>query len=318
MTRLLVIGASGLLGGEAVLAGVERGHEVVGVTAHVALYPPVGVSAVIADVTTPGVAIDLVRDVRPTWILNAAAAVDVDALETDPDRADRMNVHLPAILAEAAREAGSRFVHISTDSVFDGEAAQRYTENVEPHPVNVYGRSKWRGEQAVRALAPQALIARTTIFGWNATAKLSLAEWFLARLEAGVEVTGFTDAWFSPINTAHLVEELMDLLDKPGWGAPEGSFGGVLHLAGGECITKYEFGRRLAAVFGQDPEAIKPGRIVDHTFPAARSARACLDSSRAASILGHEAPSVDTGLARLRRDRVSGRWDALKRMGGIG
>ena len=260
-TRLLVIGASGLLGGEAVLAGVERGYEVVGVTAHTALHPPVGASAVIADVAAPGVASDLVHDVRPTWILNAAAAVEVDALESDPERADRLNCVSRRSLPTPPEPPDRGSSTSLRDSVFDGEVVQPYTEDIDPRPLNVYGRSKWRGEQGVGAVAPQALIARTTIFGWNATAKLSLAEWFLAQLESGLEVTGFTDAWFSPINTAHLVEELLNLLAKPAWGAPEGFSGGVLHLAGGECITKYEFGRRLAAVFGHDPEAIKPGRM---------------------------------------------------------
>ena len=315
-TRLLVIGASGLLGGETLLAAVERGYDTVGVSAHSLIRPPAGASAMIADVAAPGNADDLIRDVRPSLIVNAAASVDLDALESDPDWADHQNTQLPVLLARAAHIADARFVHVSTDAVFDGRHAQPYTEDDVPRPINVYGMSKLNGERAVTQANPDALTVRTTIYGWNASPKRSLAEWFLARMESGEGAVGFADAWFTPINTAHLVEQIFELLARPVWPVAVAA-NGVLHLAGGECVTKYEFGRRLAKAFGHDPEAIRPGRLEDHDFGAARAGWACLDSSRAASFLGHGAPSVDTGLARLRSDSDSGRRAALRQMGGI-
>ena len=312
---MLVVGSSGLLGGETMLAAVERGYDTVGVSAHSPIRPPAGASAMIADIAAPGTAGDLIRDVRPSVVVNAAASVDVDALELDPDWADRQNTQLPSLLAHAALAADARFVHVSTDAVFDGRLARPYTEGDVPRPINVYGTSKLNGERAVARANPDALTVRTTIYGWNASPKRSLAEWFLARMESGDGAVGFTDAWFTPINTAHLVEQIFDILASPVWPVAAAA-DGVLHLAGGECITKYEFGKRLARAFGHDPAAIRPGRLDDHGFAAARARWACLDSSRAASFLGHGAPSVDTGLARLRDDSESGRRAALRQMGG--
>ena len=225
---------------------------------------------------------------------------------SDPERANRQNTQLPALLAHAARGADARFVHISTDAIFDGHHRRPYTEEDVPRPINVYGMSKLNGERAVARADPAALTVRTTIYGWNASPKRSLAEWFLARMESGEGAVGFADAWFTPINTAHLVEQIFELLARPVWPLA-GASDGVLHLAGGECITKYAFGRRIAQAFGHDPETIRAGRLEDHVFTAARAGWACLDSSRAASLLGHRTPSIDTGLARLRSDSESGR-----------
>jgi dTDP-4-dehydrorhamnose reductase len=162
---------------------------------------------------------------------------------------------------------------------------------------------------------PSALVLRTTIYGWNAVDKQSLAEWFLAKLETGEAVAGFIDAWFTPINTAHLVEAILDLFASPGWPTSQ-AVGGVLHLGGGESITKFEFGQAVATTFGLDPRAIQPIRIADHVFAARRSGWACLDSSRAASILHRPPPTIKAGLSRLRLDRETGRRAELRRMGG--
>jgi dTDP-4-dehydrorhamnose reductase len=268
------------------------------------------VEALRADVSEPGVPDALVERVRPDWIVNCAAAIDADALETDEARADRVNHRLPAALAAAADASRARLVHVSTDLVFDGVARVPYTEDDEPAPVNVYGRSKLAGERAVLAQAPDSVVGRTTIYGWNTVRKQSLAEWFLGRLEAGEEAPGFEDAWFTPINTAHLAEAILGLLER---GAP----GGVVHLTGSECISKYEFGRRVARTFGFDERLVRPARLGDHGFVARRTGWGCMDSSRAAALLGRPMPGVDAGLDRLRDDAMNGRRAALREMGGM-
>jgi dTDP-4-dehydrorhamnose reductase len=316
VTRLLVAGASGLLGGEIVLAALSRDVEVVSVAARTAMRLPPQARALMVDLASPE-AEAVVREAHPDWIVNAAAAVDVDGLEAEPDRAARLNTLLPERLARVAGTIGARYIHISSDAVFDGRSTRAYRESDEPTPLSVYGASKLRGEQAVRAANPAALTVRTTIYGWNAKAKLSLAEWFLGRLETGSGVDGFSDAWFTPINTAHLAEGLLDLLAEQVW-PPQGLTEGILHLAGGECLTKYEFGRRLASAFGFDPAVVRPVRMADHHFKAPRALRACLDSSQAAMILGRPAPSVDAGIQRLVEDRETGRQSALRMMGGQG
>jgi dTDP-4-dehydrorhamnose reductase len=308
VTRVLVAGASGLLGAEMVLTAMP-GNEVIAVSHAHPLIPPRGVVVVTADLSQPDVAAQVVGDHRPAWVVNAAAATDVDALGSDHDRADRVNRLLPQNLAQACRAAGARLVHISSDAVFDGQATEPYTEEDTPRPLNVYAASKLAGERAVLSAAPDALVLRTTIFGWNAQPKLSLAEWFLAQLEAGEEPPGFVDAWFTPINTAHVSELVMHMLEAD-------VSAGIYHLPGADCLTKHDFGRRVAAEFGYDPERVRKVRQTDVPGRARRGARMCLDGAKVGAALGTALPTVTDGLARLMADRDNGRRDTLRRMGG--
>ncbi len=109
----------------------------------------------------------VVQRERPDWIINCAGYTQVDRAESEPDVAQRVNAVGPANLARAAREAGARLLHISTDYVFDGRATRPYREDDPVGPLNVYGRSKLAGEEAVREILPQAhLIVRTQwLFG---------------------------------------------------------------------------------------------------------------------------------------------------------
>lgn len=102
-----------------------------------------------------------VRDLRPRLIVNAAAYTFVDAAETHEALAYAINAEAPAILAEEARNVGAMLVHYSTDYVFDGLKRAPYTESDPTNPLNVYGKSKLAGEQAVCNSGASHLVFRT-------------------------------------------------------------------------------------------------------------------------------------------------------------
>ena len=103
-----------------------------------------------------------VRELRPDVIVNAAAYTAVDRAESDAERAHAVNARAPQLLAEEARRIGAYLLHFSTDYVFDGTKRAPYVESDEPHPLQVYGRSKLEGERAVRAAGCRHLILRTS------------------------------------------------------------------------------------------------------------------------------------------------------------
>ncbi|MGZ4821992.1 MAG: SDR family oxidoreductase, partial [Terriglobales bacterium] len=102
----------------------------------------------------------LVRDTRPTVIVNAAAYTAVDRAESERDIAQTVNGEVPGVLAEELKRVGGKLiVHYSTDYVFDGTATQPYTEDRDPSPINFYGQTKLAGERAVeQAGAPYAVL----------------------------------------------------------------------------------------------------------------------------------------------------------------
>lgn len=103
-----------------------------------------------------------VREARPAVIVNAAAYTGVDRAETEPDAATRINAVAPEVLAVEAKRLGALLVHFSTDYVFDGAKEAPYAEEDRPHPLNVYGKSKLEGEQAIVASGCHHLILRTS------------------------------------------------------------------------------------------------------------------------------------------------------------
>jgi dTDP-4-dehydrorhamnose reductase len=302
MTRLLITGTGGLLGANLALDALAAGHQVVAVDfLHQIRHPEI--ESVKADLSTPGAARAVFAEHRPRWAVHCAAAVDIDACEADPATAFRLNRDMAGQVAIAARAVGARLVHISTDAVFDGDRGG-YAEEEEPHPVNVYGSSKLDGERVVLSEYPEALVVRTNLYGWNARPKLSLSEWFLERLRRGERCTGFTDVSFSPLGVVDLAAILLQLLSMP--------VARVLHVAGGEVITKYEFGRQVAATFGLSPDLIAPGSVDASPLRARRPHRLGLDVRRAESVLGSPLPRVEEGLRRWREQERDGTLDALR------
>jgi dTDP-4-dehydrorhamnose reductase len=145
----LVFGATGQLGFELCRVLGERHHVV-------------GVDRAMADFLHPETVVAVLLRHRPAIIWNAAAATQVDALESQPDLAHQVNAETVRVIARTSRELGSVLVHFSTDYVFDGTKTAPYCEDDLPNPLNVYGRSKLAGETAIRQTGGRWAVLRTS------------------------------------------------------------------------------------------------------------------------------------------------------------
>lgn len=149
MTRILLTGINGQVGWE-----LQRALQPLGEV--------IAVDRQRLDLANPDRIRALLREVRPTIIVNPAAYTAVDKAETDCDLALAINAVAPGILAEEAKRLGALLVHYSTDYVFDGTQATPYAEDATTAPLSVYGRSKLAGEQAIAASGCRHLIFRTS------------------------------------------------------------------------------------------------------------------------------------------------------------
>jgi dTDP-4-dehydrorhamnose reductase len=104
----------------------------------------------------------VIRNVKPTLIINPAAYTAVDKAESEPELAMRINGEAPAVMAEEAKKLGAAMIHYSTDYVFDGRKSSPYVETDPTNPINVYGATKLAGEQAIQAAGIPHLILRTS------------------------------------------------------------------------------------------------------------------------------------------------------------
>ena len=104
----------------------------------------------------------VLKQFQPDWIINAAAYTDVDGAESNEEIAYKVNADGPYILAKSAKEIGAKLVHISTDYVFDGTKKEPYSENDKPNPLQVYGKSKLKGELLIQDSNISGFIIRTS------------------------------------------------------------------------------------------------------------------------------------------------------------
>lgn len=173
----------------------------------------------------------------------AGALTHVDGCESAPEEAMRVNCHGPAALASAAGEAKVPFVFFSTEYVFDGENGP-YAEDAGAHPISVYGRSKWLGEQAICQAHPGALILRTTVvYGIDPAGK----NFLYALRRACLERRPFRvprDQVSTPTYNRDLAQAAIGLVQAEATG--------VFHVCGSERLSRYEFAHRAARAMGLD------------------------------------------------------------------
>ncbi len=148
--KLLVTGSNGQVGG-ALVEGAEIAG--VGVT---------GLDRARLDITDQDAVHRAIEEHQPDIVVNAAAYTSVDGAEDEPEKAFLVNRDGARFLARACSDAYLPLIHLSTDYVFDGKKAIPYSEFDHPHPLGIYGRSKWEGEEAVRATLHRHIILRTS------------------------------------------------------------------------------------------------------------------------------------------------------------
>jgi dTDP-4-dehydrorhamnose reductase len=201
---------------------------------------------------------DKVVALHPDRMINCAAYTAVDAAETDEATANVVNGHAVGELARVADGVGIPFVTFSTDYVFDGESTEPYDESSRPNPVNAYGRSKLRGEQAALEY-PGSLVIRTSWL-FSATHPNFVATILTKATAAEVRVVD--DQWGRPTPVGALAEMTLEAIDD---GAT-----GLLHLASPPTTTWLGLAREACAAAGLDPRVATPCSSDDFIRPARR------------------------------------------------
>jgi dTDP-4-dehydrorhamnose reductase len=301
--RILVTGASGLLGLNLALEASHQ-HEVIGSVNKNAIQTT-EFTVLRSDLTIPGAIEQLLEESQPDWVINCAALANLDACEAEPVLAQKLNSELPGKLAEYVARGGARLVHVSTDAVFDGKRGG-YSEEDEPNPLSHYARTKLAGEQVIFEANPEAIVARVNLFGWSLSGKRSLAEWFFNNLSAGNKIMGFTDVFFCPLHVNDLANILLKMVKN--------ELKGLYHVVSSECISKYDFGVRLARIFAFDPTLITPTLVSEAGLVAARSPNLTLKSNKLSKALGEETPDITHGLSRFHAQYMQGYKNSILSM----
>jgi len=251
--RVTLFGASGLLGQDLVRE-LNREHNQL-----------TAFSVEDADLRNHARVRDLVRDSRPEWILLLAAYTDVDGCESNRDLAFAVNCDGAVNVAEAARQAGSRLLFVSTDYVFDGSKRSPYQTGDPRNPTSVYGESKARAEERLIEILPEVCIARTSwLFGHGGKC---FPATILKLASTRPEISVVNDQRGSPTFTCDLASALVRLCHA--------SARGIVHVTNSGNCTWYEFAAEIVRMSGL-PTAVKPVTTAEFPRPARRPAYSVL------------------------------------------
>jgi dTDP-4-dehydrorhamnose reductase len=242
-----------------------------------------------------------VVSLHPQVIVNAVAYTAVDRAESQPELAHLVNAVAPGSLAELAQELRIPFIHYSTDYVFDGEKGSAYLEGDQPNPLNVYGRSKLAGEEAVMRAGGAYLIFRTSwVYSMRQGGFVTkVLQW--SRSQSVLRMV--TDQVGSPTSARLLAEVTAQLLAKADqdlftW---IGKQSGLYHLAGNGAASRYEWAEEIIK---HDPHPeeqtlreLQAALTAEFPSPARRPLFSALDCRKFANTFGLSLPDWRDGLA---------------------
>lgn len=225
------------------------------------------------DITNPLSVNQLINFTMPTIIVNAAAWTDVDGAETNESAAYSVNALGPQYLAVAASKIGARFVHISTDYVFSGDASAPWSESAEHNPQSVYGSTKSEGEKFVLTTLPLNSYVVRTAWLYSPEGKNFAKTITNLALRNSGEVKVVNDQLGQPTYAGDLAKQIVELVLSE---APAG----IYHGTNSGQATWFEFAQAIFGIAGVDVSRVIPVSTTEFPRPAKRPAY---------SVLGHDA-----------------------------
>jgi len=287
-TKILVFGRVGQV-------GWELRHKLACLGQVTALeYPEV-------DFSKPDSIRTAVRATEPVVIINAAAYTAVDKAESDPELATAINATAPGVIAEEAKRLGSLLVHYSTDYVFDGAKPSSYVETDTPNPINVYGKTKLAGDQAIQSVGGDYLILRTSwVYGARGNNFL-LTMLRLAQERAELRIVD--DQIGAPTSSECIAQATANLLAQllvPAGGGLQGRSGIYNLTNSGEtswCGFARSFLTKSAGTFGFKVPNLIPITTSEFPRPAKRPVNSRLSCQRVEQTFGVIMPHWEHALS---------------------
>ena len=291
--RILLLGRNGQVGWELQRSLAPLG-ELVALDA-------TGADGLCGDLARPAELAATVRALAPGLIVNAAAYTAVDRAEAEPERARAVNAAGPAVLAQEAAALGAWLVHYGTDYVFDGSGNRPWAEDDPTGPLNVYGRTKLEGEQAIRTSGCAHLILRTS---WVHSARgANFARTMLRLAGEREQLQVVADQYGAPTG-ADLIADVTAHAIRAAMARP--ALSGTYQLAAGGETNWHGYARHVVA-FAQarghpmrvHPDTIVPVSSADFPSAAQRPHNSRLDTRKLRQAFALQLPAWQFGVERM-------------------
>jgi dTDP-4-dehydrorhamnose reductase len=268
--KILLIGASGMLGSELMRQFKQQGEDVVET-----IWPDNGSGRLILDITNYTEVKKLISSLRPQAVYNCSAYTDVDKAEQEEAIATAVNDTGVAYLSQACLAHNSYLIHISTDYVFNGQGKRPYRPDDATDPQGAYGRSKLAGEEAIRKIDGRWLIVRTSwLFGRGGR---NFVDTILKAARQRDVLKVVNDQTGCPTSVIDLAAGLIDLVQN--------DCHGMYHFCNGPVCTWYEFAKKIVEI-SQLPCRVESCTASEYPRPAKRPQYSVLDCTETFEQLG--------------------------------
>lgn len=294
MTNILIIGANGFTGRRMLMDySLNPDYKVTGSSFKEDIQPGGNYRFIQADIRDPRAVESLLDEVRPDVLINTAALSVPDYCDTHRAEAEALNVTAVEHLARNCRKHGSRFIHLSTDFVFDGKAERLYNEADIPNPANYYGVTKLEGEKRVAACCTDYAIVRVVVVYGKALPGQhgNILQLVANRLRKGQEIRVVSDQWRTPTYVGDISVGVEQLMNHPA--------NGIYHICGDECLTIAQIAYRVADYLRLDRSLIHPVTTEEMQEAIPRPRFSGLSIEKAQSELGYTPHSLEEGMKRM-------------------
>ncbi|CAN2169615.1 RfbD dTDP-4-dehydrorhamnose reductase [Candidatus Nanopelagicaceae bacterium] len=287
--KTLVLGSTGFLGGYFLN---NLGHSADGHTSNSVSRQNIGSNDyVVKYIRNTEDVKRLLGESEYSRIINCIAMSDIDDCESNPEQANWLNTELPRILAQECKTIEAQLIHISTDAVFSSQEPFA-TEDMNPNPISVYGKTKYKGEIAVLEEDEKSLVCRVNFFGWNSRGK-SLFNYFYSNIKASKKIVGFDDIFFTPLYARDTVDCIIELAEQ--------NKSGLFHVVGNERISKFEFGKIIAEEMNSYTNLIERGSFLNSDIASTRTADLSLSNVKIKGE-GIKIPTTVSGIKELLKE----------------
>lgn len=296
MKNILIIGANGFTGRQ-ILNDLSQltTYKVTGSSLHPDIQPKhtTNYNFIETDIRDLTATRRLFETVRPDVVINNSALSVPDYCEQHREEAYQMNVTAVEQLAHLCEAYNSRFIHLSTDFVFDGQATQLYTEEDSPAPVNYYGYTKWKGEERVADICHSYAIARVAIvYGKTLPGQHgNIVELVMKRLLKGEEIRVVSDQWRTPTHVEDVSQGVSLLI--------ENMTNGIFHICGNDCLTIADTASLVARYMGADQSLIHPVTTNEMNEATPRPRFSGMRTEKARRILNYSPRSMEEGIKQV-------------------
>jgi len=252
------------------------------------------------DFSKPDTIRSAVRAAEPSVIVNAAAYTAVDKAEAAPEPAWAINAAGPGVIAEEAKRLGALMVHYSTDYVYDGSKTAPWVETDPPNPLNVYGKTKLAGDEAIAAVGGDYLILRTSWVYGARGANFLLTMLRLAKERPELRIVD--DQTGSPTTSECIAQATAQILAQvlaPGAGGGGNRLGGrsgVYHLTSAGATTWFGFAKAFLSRLGNACPTLTPIPSSEYPVPARRPVNSVLSCAKLAETFGVHMPDWEHAL----------------------